>query len=87
MPTLVIVRRPRTARSVTQTVRMRFWVGTRGEETPRRFTVENQIVEIRTVVDQWRTPDHRYFKVRTAASESYTLRQDVRSGVWEQTEV
>ena len=66
---------------------MRFLVGTRGEETPRRFTVENQIVEIRTVVDQWRTPDHRYFKVRTAASESYTLRQDVRSGVWEQTEV
>ena len=29
MPTLVIVRRPRTARSVTQTVRMRFLVGTR----------------------------------------------------------
>ena len=28
MPTLVIVRRPRTARSVTQTVRMRFLVGT-----------------------------------------------------------
>ena len=29
MPTLVIVRRPRTARSVTQTVRMRFLVGTK----------------------------------------------------------
>ena len=32
MPTLVIVRRPRTARSVTQTVRMRFLVGTAGGE-------------------------------------------------------
>ena len=58
------------------------YVGSRGEETPRRFTFE-----IRTVVDQWRTPDHRYFKVRTAASESYTLRHDVKSGVWELTGV
>ena len=58
----------------------------RGEETPRRFTLENQLVEIKEVVDQWRTPDHRYFRVRTAANESYTLRQDVRSGAWALTE-
>ncbi len=63
------------------------YAGSRGEETPRRFTFENQLVEIRTVVDQWRTPDHRYFKVRPAASESYTLRHDVKSGVWELTGV
>ncbi len=62
------------------------YAGSRGEETPRRFTVEHQLVEIRTVVDQWRTPDHRYFKVRTTAGESYALRHDVRSGVWEVTE-
>ncbi len=62
------------------------YAGHRGEETPRRFTVENQHVEIRTVVDQWRTPDHRYFRVRTIAGESYTLRQDGRSGAWELTE-
>ena len=53
------------------------YAGARGDETPRRFTFENQLVEIRTVVDQWRTPDHRYFRVRTAASESYTLRHAV----------
>ncbi len=63
------------------------YAGSRGDETPRRFTLENQLVEIRTVVDQWRTPDHRYFKVRTDESERYTLRQDVTSGVWELTEV
>ncbi len=61
--------------------------GYRPDETPRRFTFENQLVEIRTIVNQWHTPDHRYFRVRTAASERYTLRQDVRSGVWELTEV
>ena len=38
------------------------------------------------VVAQWRTPDHRYFTVRTA-EETCTLRQDVTSGGWELTEV
>ena len=63
------------------------YAGSGGEETPRRFTFENRLVEIRTVVDQWRTSDHRYFRVRTSASESYTLRHHVKSGVWELTGV
>ena len=47
MPTLVIVRRPRTARSVTQTVRMRFLVGTvAGRATaPVRPALANREVE------------------------------------------
>ncbi len=53
---------------------------------PRRFTRGDQLVEILAVVDQWRTPAHRYFTVRTA-DETCTLRQDVRSGGWELTEV
>ena len=57
-----------------------------GDETPRRFTRADQLVEILAVVAQWRTPDHRYFRVRTA-DETCTLRQDVTSGGWELTEV
>ena len=63
------------------------YAAARDEETPRRFTLEDRLVEIKEIVDQWRTPDHRYFRVRTAASESYTLRHDVTSGVWELTGV
>ena len=57
-----------------------------GDETPRRFTRGDQLGEILAVVDQWRTPDHRDFRVRTA-DETYTLRHDVRSGGWEVTEL
>ena len=46
----------------------------------------DQLVEILAVVSQWRTPDHRYFKVRTA-DDTYTRRQDVTSGGWELTEL
>ena len=61
------------------------YAGARGDETPRRFTRGDQLVEILAVVDQWRAPDHRYFRVRTAG-ETYTLREDVTSGGWELTE-
>ncbi len=61
------------------------YAGYRGEQTPHRFTLADQLVEILAVVDRWRTPDHRYFTVRTA-DETYTLRQDVQSGGWELTE-
>ena len=62
------------------------YAGHRGDETPRRFTRGDQLIEILAIVAQWRTPDHRYFKVRTAA-ETCTLRQDVTSGGWELTVV
>ncbi len=68
------------------TVAVDCYAGHRGEETPRRFTRGDQRVEIMAVVDRWRTPDHRYFRVRTA-DETCTLRQDVTSGGWELTEV
>ncbi len=58
--------------------------GARGDETPRRFTRGEQRVEILAVVAQWRTPEHRYFRVRTT-EETDTLRHDVRSGGWELT--
>ena len=63
------------------------YAGARGDETPRRFSRGDQRVEILAVVDQWRTPDHRYFRVRTTGDETCTLRQDVTSGGWELTEV
>ena len=60
------------------------YAGARGDETPRRFTRGEQLVEILAVVAQWRTPDHRYLRVRTA-DETCTLRHDVRSSGWELT--
>ncbi len=33
------------------------YAGHQGDETPRGFTREDQLVAIRVVVAQWRTPD------------------------------
>ena len=61
------------------------YAGYRGEETPVRFRLGEKPIEITAVVDRWLAPDHRYFKVRTAAGETYILRHDIVSGEWELT--
>ena len=59
------------------------YAGYRGEETPRRFYTGDRALDVVAVVHRWQTPDYRYFKIGTSADEMYTLRQDVRSHMWE----
>jgi hypothetical protein len=57
------------------------YAGHRGEETPVRFRLGSEALEIERVLDRWLAPDHRYFKV-LAAGGVYILRHDVVSGRW-----
>ncbi len=66
-------------------VEVECYAGSQGEETPRRFRLGDWQVEIETVVERWRTPDARGFRV-TAGGQTYVLRHDVASGVWTLTE-
>jgi hypothetical protein len=59
--------------------------GHRGEETPRRFTLGERVVEIDEVLDRWLAPDHRYFKVRGTDGDTYILRHGTAAGAWELT--
>jgi hypothetical protein len=59
--------------------------GYRGEETPRRFRLAGAEVVVDAVLDQWLSPDHRYFKVRGRDGAAYILRHDVTNGQWELT--
>lgn len=59
--------------------------GYRGEETPRWFRLGDADVHVEAVLDQWLSPDHRYFKVRGGDEATYILRHDVTTGRWELT--
>jgi hypothetical protein len=63
------------------------YAGSRGEETPRRFSLRARQIEVVDVVDRWLTPDHRYFRVQDAQGDRYVLRHDVDSDRWELTSV
>lgn len=66
-------------------IRVECYSGYRGEETPRRFWLGKNQVEIREVIDRWIGPDHRYFKVLGDEGSVYILRFDVGSWSWELT--
>jgi hypothetical protein len=66
-------------------VEVECYAGYRGEETPRRFRLAEQELEIADVVDRWLTPDHRYFKVQDMQGGLYIVRHDVTGDRWELT--
>ena len=63
-------------------LRVECYAGYRGDETPRRFYLGPQRIEVAAVIDRWLAPDHRYFKVEDTAGNRYLLRQDMTTLQW-----
>lgn len=66
-------------------LRVECYAGYRGEETPRRFFIDDHLYEIKEVVDAWLAPEHRYFKVETVEGDLFILRHDIATESWELT--
>lgn len=64
-------------------IRVECYAGYRGEETPRRFHLDGDCIEVITVLDRWLSPDCRYFKVEGDDGKQYLLRHDTESQHWE----
>ncbi|MFQ6019030.1 MAG: hypothetical protein ACE5KF_12655 [Kiloniellaceae bacterium] len=65
------------------TIEVECYAGYRGEETPRRFVLGNRAVAVSEILERWRAPDHRYFKLKGADGATYLLRHDTDSGRWQ----
>lgn len=70
-------------------IQVECYAGARADETPRRFTLEECIVEIGEVVDRWyqveskpEWPRANYFKVRGADGREYLLKHDLEADEW-----
>lgn len=59
------------------------YAGYRGEETPRRFMIGSDLIEVVSVIDRWVTPDYRCFKIEGDDHRVYILRQSISSGNWQ----
>lgn len=68
-------------------IRVECHAGYREDETPRRFHLEQQTVEIAEVLDRWKEPGALFFRVRSSEGRIYVLRKDERAGHWEAPEV
>ena len=67
------------------TLTVECYAGHRGEQTPRALTIAGRRVIVEEVLDSWLAPDHRYFKLKGDDGDTYLVRQDTASGLWELT--
>jgi hypothetical protein len=65
------------------------YAGAKADETPRRFTLNEQPIEVGEVLDRWYQIESRpewpradYFKVRATDGSDYLLKHDLESDEW-----
>lgn len=63
-------------------VRVECYAGHKGDETPRRFFLDDRVVDVAEVLDRWLGLDHAYYKVLGADRTIYILRRD-KLGHWQ----
>lgn len=66
-------------------IRVECYSGYKGEETPRRLIIGEQVIGVVKILDQWLAPDHRYFKVEGDDDSMYIVRYDMTSLQWDIT--
>ena len=67
------------------TVGVECYAGHRGEQTPRTLILGDRRIAVAEVLDAWLSPEYRYFKLKAADGDTYLVRHDERSGIWELT--
>jgi hypothetical protein len=56
--------------------------GYRANERPQRFTLDEEVYEIASIEEQWRSPEALFFKIRSTDGKHYVLRYDERADEW-----
>lgn len=67
------------------TIHVECYSGYRADESPKRFTINNNKIEVIEVIDRWLAPDHRYFKIKGDDNCIYIIRHDEITDRWELT--
>jgi len=66
-------------------VNVECYAGHRGEQTPRTLILGDRRIAVAEVLDAWLAPEYRYFKLKGADGDTYLVRHDERTGIWELT--
>jgi len=64
-------------------IKVNCYAGYRGEQAPRALAIGGNTVKVKSILDRWLSPDHRYFKLIDMDECLYIIRHDVNTQVWE----
>lgn len=57
-------------------IRVESYAGFQADEAPRCFWLEDRRIKVVEIINQWRTPDERFFKVSGDDGQVYILSTD-----------
>ncbi len=70
-------------------IQVECYAGAKADESPRRFHLEGQVIEVEEVLDRWyqveskpEWPRADYFKVRARDGREYLLKHDLELDEW-----
>ena len=66
-------------------LRVECYAGHRADAEPRLLHIGRREVTVTEIIDRWRDPRHRFFKLRGDDGGIYLLRQDTIEDRWEMT--
>jgi len=70
-----------------QKTRVQCYSGSTGDEEPRSFDIGYQRCEVLDIVERWKAPTHRYFKVKVQGAKFFMLRQPNGGDDWEMSQL
>jgi hypothetical protein len=70
-----------------KSIRVETYSGYKADEYPKRFWIDDQMIEVMDIEDRWYGPGYSYFKVFASNAKRYILKQDHSSNSWEATTV
>ena len=63
-------------------IRVEAYSGYKSNERPRRFYLDQNVIEISKIEDRWYDPNAEYFKVGTVDGKRFLLRCNSATGEW-----
>ena len=63
-------------------IKVECYAGYKADQRPTRFTLGDQVLQVKEVEDQWYSPSAMYFRVRACDGHIYILRHDEVKDVW-----
>ena len=67
---------------VKRNVRVEWLAGYKAEEKPKRIWVDQVCIDVLAIIDQWRTPESRFFKILGSDQITYTLKNPSDGWEW-----
>lgn len=63
-------------------IKVECYSGYRADEKPVNFIFDERKLKVEKIIEQWRSPDYNYFKIKADDGKGYILKNSITRGSW-----